>query len=808
MKTNPHAEADSAPFKLALLCGGPSPERGISLNSARSLCDHLHGEEIEVVPFYFDARTHAYGLKRSSLYSNTPSDFDFKLSTNGQSLSEEELLVELAKCDLIFPVMHGKFGEDGQIQELLERNALPFVGSSAEACQRAFDKYSSHQLLESVGLPTVPNVLLEETQSAEERRALTAHFFEKESLHRAVVKPARGGSSIGVTVVESAEEAVAAAAHMFETGLDSRVVIQPFLQGIEFTCIVMAGADGKPVALMPTEIELDYTNNAIFDYRKKYLPTRSTTYHCPPRFDDEIVETIQGDAEKIFAEFGMRDFARLDGWVLADGRVCFTDLNPLGGMEQNSFVFQQAAHIGMSHRDFLRLVIERAAVRQELSLPPLKKNNREVGRALAVRVLFGGSTAERQVSVMSGTNAWLKLRTRPDLHVTPYLLAPDGRIWQIPYYAALHHTVEEIVYACEEAVVRRERTERLRTRVVQRLKLTPDQLSELPFLPTSLTLEEFVESADFVFLGLHGGLGEDGRLQRMLEEKRIPFNGSGSTAAALCMDKYKTGEYVTALNNPAITTAPKVLRPLGPLFEGDSAQLVELWNELAETLETDSVIVKPHNDGCSAGIVRLSSAQDLETYLTLLKEGVPTVTPHTFPGQDTAVEMPTSALEALLFEAFIVTDRVRVVGSELEWERRTGWVEVTVGVLGSRDELHALSPSITVAMGHVLSLEEKFQGGTGVNITPPPPTHVPLSVTEKVKAHITEVARALGIEGYARLDAFMNVETGEVIIIEANVLPALTPSTVIFHQALSELRPLYPAEFLEHLVELGQHRYE
>src|SRR5262245_31633550 len=108
-------------FKVALLLGGPSVERAISLNSARSVADHLDGRGVSIDPIiYFDVRKRPYQIHRPMLYSNTPGDFDFKLSGMANYLSTERLREVLCDCDLIFPVMHGLFGEDGEVQAILE----------------------------------------------------------------------------------------------------------------------------------------------------------------------------------------------------------------------------------------------------------------------------------------------------------------------------------------------------------------------------------------------------------------------------------------------------------------------------------------------------------------------------------------------------------------------------------------------------------------------------------------------------------------------------------------------------------------
>jgi D-alanine-D-alanine ligase-like ATP-grasp enzyme len=101
----------------------------------------------------------------------------------------------------------------------------------------------------------------------------------------------------------------------------------------------------------------------------------------------------------------------------------------------------------------------------------------------------------------------------------------------------------------------------------------------------------------------------------------------------------------------------------------------------------------------------------------------------------------------------------------------------------------------------VLSLEEKFQGGTGVNLTPVPPELIDGDVLETIRERIASAANALGIEGFARVDAFADTRTGDVVVIEANTVPGMTPSTVLFHQALAETPSLEPAAFLAQAVE-------
>ena len=326
-------------MKIALICGGPSLERGISLNSARSVMDHLGGDGIEIVPIYFDHKRQPYAISTDQLYSNTPSDFDFKLQQTARVLSATGLKKLLKSCDLAFPVMHGQFGEDGGIQRVLERHKVPYVGSTVDACKRCFDKYEANEFIRSQGFYTLPSAVLKIYH--DDHKKILKQFFKEHAPQRVVVKPATGGSSIGVHTAETVEEALEKAELLFSKRMDTRVVVEPFCEGIEFTVIVLQNRFDMPVAVLPTEVEIDCEENQVFDYRKKYLPTRQVRYHCPPRFSNEVIEKIQVQAEQLFTALGMRDFARFDGWLLPDGNLWFSDFNPISGMEQNSFLFQR-----------------------------------------------------------------------------------------------------------------------------------------------------------------------------------------------------------------------------------------------------------------------------------------------------------------------------------------------------------------------------------------------------------------------------------------------------------------------------------
>ena len=784
---------------LSLLCGGPSLERGISLNSARSVLDHLKGEDIDILPIYFDYKKRPYRISQAQLYSNTPSDFDFKLKYTATPLNDKALVRLLRRADIVFPVMHGPFGEDGGIQRILERNHIPFIGSSADSCKLLFDKYDANEYIRVHGFHAPPSAVLRIYRR--DHKNIIDAFFKKYRISRAIVKPASGGSSIGVFSVQTPSQALDRVRRLFSRRFDTRVVIEPFAVGREFTVIILENRFNMPVAIIPTEIEADYAHHQIFDFRKKYLPTRHVAYHCPPRFPDETIDRIQVQAEQLFTLFKMRDFARFDGWALENGNIWFSDFNPISGMEQNSFLFQQASRIGLSHRGALRTIVSHACQRHGIPFPPSADDEcTHRDRRKPVHVLFGGETSERQVSLMSGTNVWLRLKRSHRYYPHAFILDEKQKVWKLPYTYTLNHTVEEIIDNCVRAPQDHARLSHFERRARLRLGFRPHEAEELRFIPKSITINEFIKNAPFVFIALHGGFGEDGALQGMLDKACIPYNGSGADVSSLCMDKWRTDRAVEALALPGIHAIAEKLLKLNTLSD-TKREVASFWKTLTKELRSRTVVVKPRADGCSSGVAHLFCAGDLMRYLDAVRAKASFIPAHTLKRQDSIIEMPQQPAKELLFQSFIETDTVRIARQALKYRRVSGWVEVTIGLMEHRGVYRVFNPSLTVAEGEVLTVEEKFQGGTGANITPPPPSIVKPKALTCAQHHIEKLAKEIGLKGYARIDAFLHVDSGSLLIIEVNTLPALTPSTVLFHQALAERPPLSPRELIEEIIE-------
>ena len=781
-------------FNLVLICGGPSLERGISLNSVRSFYDNIgKSDKINIKVIFIDLHLNKYFVDETFLYSNTTSDFDFKLANECEKLSEEEFVSTLKGASLVMPVIHGAYGEDGTIQKILEENNIPFVASGSKACDMMYSKANAEtQILNKHNFKSIPKLILSKNEPGISEKI--KEFYEKFNLSKVVIKPVKGGSSFGVVLAENLQQCQEKAICELENYGD--ILIEEFCKGREFTVLILQNFEGKPVALIPTEIEVknaadsekDIKEN-FFTTRRKYLPTNETHYYNPPRFPASIIEKIRHQAENLFEIAGAKDFLRIDGWLFDDGEIYFSDFNPISGMEQNSFLFQQGAKIGFTHKGILEYILRSSAKRQGVYFP-------ENGGKKRVNILLGGITSERQVSLMSGSNVWLKLLNSKLYEPHPYLMIMENgeyKVSPLTYDIILNHTVEEVIY---QHRAKQNETQSLKTQIREKLGLE----EKLEFIP----LKDFIKRSKlqdaYVFLGLHGGFGEGGGIQELLEKEGVPFNGSKSEAAKLCMDKFETGKVVDSLKLPSLRTAKKTFVTIDELKKiANSNDYENYWNELTKEFGADKVIIKPRKDGCSTGVVVLTSAEEFKKYVEFFTLGIDIAPEGTFKMHSGPITLGVHNRE-ILIEEYIEVDKISIVDNKIIYESPVKWVELTIGVLETKGKYHALSPSITIANSGVLSLEEKFQGGTGVNITPPPEYIIANEITAKLKNYMEKLCEKVGVKDYCRIDVFVNGETGEIIVIEINTLPALTSSTVIFQQAGKENPPLNPLGLLEKII--------
>jgi D-alanine-D-alanine ligase len=343
------------------MLGGMSSEREVSLNSGRNVYDNLDRDAYDPVPVFMDARGQLWILPWQLISQNTTKDITERLVSEARRVSYEGLRDEI---DFAFISLHGKFGEDGCVQGLLELLRIPYTGAGVLASALGMDKHVQQMILQSEGLNVPRSVLVPEKEWREDSEAITRRLLETIGFP-CFTKPPREGSSIGVTLVR--DEATLAVGMEAAVKWDRAVLVEEFLDGIEFSTIIVE-ENGGYRALEVTEIE---PQSDYFTYDDKYMPGRCRKFTPPKNISADIVEKIKLEAICAFRALGFRSYGRIDGFYLKDGRILITDPNSASGMAPSSFFFEQAAHAGMLPSMIIGKLIENARIIHQGKKGPL-----------------------------------------------------------------------------------------------------------------------------------------------------------------------------------------------------------------------------------------------------------------------------------------------------------------------------------------------------------------------------------------------------------------------------------------------------
>ncbi len=795
-------------MNICLCFGGPSDERNISAGSIKPWVTWLRDEDsVELSVVFFDRDVQPWRLPPVYLYTNTCEDFESQLLPE-VALDGAALRRHLAAQDVVVPLIHGRFGEDGELQRILEEVRVPYVFSAPDALELTMDKAAVYRALAGVGMAVPRHRVLEACDLAGDRGALHRRLLaelapERTAGQALAVKPLRGGSSFGVSLIrrdpEELDEAIELAIRQ-----DTTVLVEEVLEGTEFSVVVLE-RDGRAVPLVPTEVS---KSSELYDTRSKYLHGEGAVLHTPLR-RAESIEPVREAARAAFEVTGLRDMARIDGFLDARGEVWVTDINGICGMGFSSFGFLQTAMAGISHAELIETLINTAARRGGREELHLSSVGAERGR---LHVLLGGPTSERQVSRQSGIFVGLCLQAL-GFDVSFHLMDVSCQFTEIGLFYALHHDVEEIA-ARINTPGEQEAGRRLARAVAAELGLEPAMCDRHTYVGPTTELEPAVREADFVFLALHGGPGEDGTLQRALEALGKAYNGSGPEASALCSDKLASLAHVDAAGLAGVGVPRQRPVTTGELLEHRRAgDWPALFRELQHELQSNRIVCKPAADGCSTGVKLLADGAELATFAHAVLRMTPFIEADAFGEGSRPLKMPVPPPTRWLFEeAFVDADEPPLPKGDLnarnlaEWLRRKRYLEITCSVVEARDgEVRAAIPSLTIATQGELSLEEKFQQGVGTNLELDCLLDAP--IVRSIRERVEQIADVLALSGYARIDCFYDRLEDRVFLLEANTLCGLTEATVFYSQALRAFG-CSPARILERIVETGRRRGE
>ncbi len=332
-------------IRLAVIFGGNSTEYGVSLQSAYSVLKNLKTDRYDVLPIGITREGEWY--RYTGRYENINSDSWFSDSenlnriffspdrTSGGFIEVANGSLEKLETDLVFPVLHGKNGEDGTVQGMLELAGIPFVGCDTLSSALCMDKDRAHKLVAAAGIEVPKSEVF-----CEENRGEAPQTVLRDFSLPLFVKPVRAGSSFGISRITDFSELEGAVDEAFSH--DSEVIVEENIDGFEVGCAVM-GINALTVGRVD-EIEL---SEGFFDFTEKYT-LRSSRIHMPARIDEAKEKQIQETAKTIYRALGCSGFARVDMFLTPSGSIVFNEVNTIPGFTSHSRYPNMMKGIGMS----------------------------------------------------------------------------------------------------------------------------------------------------------------------------------------------------------------------------------------------------------------------------------------------------------------------------------------------------------------------------------------------------------------------------------------------------------------------------
>ena len=339
---------------VAVIFGGYSSEYDVSLKSACSIISAIDRSKYDVVLVgitrqgqWFRYYGSVEGIRDDTWHTDETliSSAFISPQRDGGIVEFRGGVASAVKVDVVFPVLHGRYGEDGTIQGLCELAGIPVVGAGCASSALCMDKDRSHKLVSLAGIRVAKSVCFEYVPAAEE--ALSAAHEIGLPLF---VKPVKSGSSLGITKVEDYRDFPAAVRYAFE--YDDAIMIEECIDGMEVGCAVIGNSELRTGRV--DEIEVSY---GFFDYEEKYT-LKNSKIHVPARIDEEAELRLQEAAKAIFRILGCRGYARMDMFLTKDGEAVFCEANTIPGFTQFSQYPRMMNAVGVEFPELVETLIE------------------------------------------------------------------------------------------------------------------------------------------------------------------------------------------------------------------------------------------------------------------------------------------------------------------------------------------------------------------------------------------------------------------------------------------------------------------
>lgn len=353
----------SRKIRVGVVFGGKSAEHEVSLQSARNVISALSPDRFEVVLIGIDksGKWHLYEPGRYLRHADDPAQISLPASDSSLALvpgEESHGLMNLPECkgvppvDVVFPVLHGTYGEDGTIQGLLKMANIPFVGAGVLGSSVGMDKDVTKRLLREAGLPVARAITVHTRDSitySEAAAKVGAPFF---------VKPANAGSSVGVHKVADESQFAGKMTDAFR--FDTKVLIEEFIQGREIECAVLGNED--PIASVPGEI---IPLHEWYSYEAKYLDAEGARLMIPAELDEATSVHIGSLAVECFKVLCCEGMARVDFFLRPNGEALLNEINTIPGFTKISMYPKLWEASGIPYGELVERLIDLAIERHE-----------------------------------------------------------------------------------------------------------------------------------------------------------------------------------------------------------------------------------------------------------------------------------------------------------------------------------------------------------------------------------------------------------------------------------------------------------
>lgn len=336
--------------RIAVIFGGRSGEHEVSVISARSVMKALDRERWDVVPMAI-SRTGAW-LSPEETLTGLNEGWPAFMGRGSSLLTSTGALAALAACDAAFPLVHGTFGEDGTLQGFLEMADMPYAGAGVAASAIGMDKALMKALFREAGIPVARYGVVRAWELVDDRHTVE-RYVEQATGYPCFVKPANGGSSVGVSRVASREDLGAAFEAAF--AYDEKAVIEEAIVGQEVECSVLGNE--RPEASTTGEIEPD---RDFYSYESKYAADSKTQLHIPARISRETSEAVREMAVRMYQVMGCEGYARVDFFVRNGTEVIANEVNTIPGFTSISMYPKLWEASGVGYSELLTRIIELA----------------------------------------------------------------------------------------------------------------------------------------------------------------------------------------------------------------------------------------------------------------------------------------------------------------------------------------------------------------------------------------------------------------------------------------------------------------